>query len=129
MIYSLIVYASPYSSQGSRTALRFAESLLTQGHELYRVFFYSDGVNNSNHLHTPPQDELDIPNEWKILADKHSIDMVVCIAAALRRGILDAKEASRYEKDNHNCAAPFEISGLGQMIDASVQSDRVITFG
>lgn len=129
MIFSLIVYAAPYSAEGSASALRFAESLIEQGHQLYRVFFYGDGVHNSNHLHTPPQDEVNIPKRWKLLAQAHDIDLVVCIAASLRRGILNQEEANRYEKPAHNCEAPFNISGLGQMIDASVQSDRVITFG
>lgn len=129
MIFSLIVYAAPYSSEGSTSALHFAESLISQGHELYRVFFYGDGVHNSNHLHCPPQDEINIPKRWKSLSEAHNIDLVVCIAASLRRGILNQEEADRYEKKTHNCETPFNISGLGQMIDASVQSDRVITFG
>jgi len=102
MIFSLIVYAAPYSAEGSASALRFAESLVEQGHQLYRVFFYGDGVHNSNHLHSPPQDEINIPERWKLLAETHDIDLVVCIAASLRRGILDQKEATRYEKPAHN---------------------------
>jgi len=128
MIFSLAVYAAPYSQEGSATALRFAESALKQGHQLYRVFFYGDGVHNSNHLHAPPQDESNLPQRWKTLAETHGVDLVVCIAASLRRGILNSEEATRYEKSNHNCEAPFNISGLGQMIDACVNSDRVITF-
>jgi len=128
MIFSLAVYAAPYSQEGSASALRFAESALKQGHQLYRVFFYADGVHNSSHLHTPPQDEINLPERWKALSKDHEVDLVVCIAASLRRGILNSEESARYEKSSHNCEAPFNISGLGQMIDACVNSDRVITF-
>lgn len=129
MKFSLAIYAAPHSSQASTSALNFAKALLDSGHELYRVFFYGDGVHNGSHLATPPQDEHNINQDWKCLADEHRLDLVVCIAAALRRGTLDAKEAERYSKNASNLEQPFELSGLGQLVDACVHSDRVITFG
>jgi tRNA 2-thiouridine synthesizing protein D len=128
MIFSIVVLGSPYSSQSADTALRFTRAALESGNKIYRVFFYHDGVFCGNHLSTPPQDENNIPDCWQQLAFNHSIDMVVCIAAALKRGILDDKEAKRYNHEHHNLKAPFELSGLGQLVDASINSDRVITF-
>lgn len=129
MKLSLAVYGAPHSSQSSETALNFARSALKNGHSIYRVFFYGDGVHNSSELLTPPQDEPNLFNDWQQLASEHQLDLVVCIAAALRRGLLDEKEAQRYEKPQHNLGSTFELSGLGQLVDASVSSDRVITFG
>lgn len=129
MKFSLLVLGSPYSDQSVSTALRFAKSLLGKGHELYRVFFYHDGVHCGNQLITPPQDEQDLPEQWSELAKAHQIDMVVCIASALRRGILNDSEADRHEKGNGNLKDGFDISGLGQLVEASIVSDRVITFG
>lgn len=129
MIFSLAIYAAPYSSQASLSALKFAEALLENGHSLYRVFFYGDGVHNSTQLLSPPQDETDLHLRWCKLASEQDLDLVVCIAAALRRGILDDKESQRYNKNAHNLGEPFELSGLGQLVDACVNSDRVITFG
>jgi len=128
MIFTLAIYSSP-SSQASDSAYRFAKSLLHNNHTLYRIFFYHDAVYQSSALNTPPQDESNKTNEWRILAQKYDIDLVVCIAAGLRRGVLDAKEAERYEKPASNLGDGFELSGLGQLIDAVVHSDRVITFG
>jgi tRNA 2-thiouridine synthesizing protein D len=129
MKFSLAIYAAPYSSQASATALKFTQTLLADGHEVYRVFFYGDGVHNGSKLTSPPQDEVNLYLDWQVLAEQHSLDLVVCIAAALRRGILDQSEAKRYEKEFDNLGAPFELSGLGQLVDACVNSDRVITFG
>jgi tRNA 2-thiouridine synthesizing protein D len=56
MIFSLAVYAPPYSSQASHTAYEFAKALLHKGHTLHRIFFYHDGVHNASSLGTPPQD-------------------------------------------------------------------------
>ena len=51
------------------------------------------------------------------------------MAAAQRRGLLDADEAQRHGKDADNIAPGFRISGLGQLIEAAIQSDRLVTFG
>ena len=49
--------------------------------------------------------------------------------AAQRRGLLDEDEAKRASKDSNNMAEGFQISGLGQLIDAGIQADRLIVFG
>ncbi len=127
--FSLAVYAAPYSSQASQTALNFARALCLAGHKVERIFFYSDGVHTANLLSAPPQDEQDLAQEWQQLAREHQFELVVCIAAALRRGVLDQQEAERYSKPSYNLAAGFQIAGLGQLLDAAVHSDRLITFG
>lgn len=128
-IFSLAVYSAPYSTQASYSALRFAQALVSQGHKLLRVFFYQDGIHNSSALTCPPQDELNLVAAWQQLAKEHGVDLVVCIAAALRRGVLNEEEAGRYAKTSHNLIDGFQISGLGQLVDAAVNSDRLISFG
>ena len=66
---------------------------------------------------------------WSGLAEKHGLDLVVCVAAAQRRGILDEDEMGRHGKSANNLAPGFRISGLGQLIEAGIQSDRLVTFG
>lgn len=129
MKFTLVVHTAPYSADGSYSALQFARALLESGNSIYRLFFYRDGVHNATTLGVAPQDELDLPAAWRELIERHQLDAVVCIAAALKRGVLDASEARRYERPSHNLAIGFELSGLGQLLDAAVHSDRVITFG
>jgi tRNA 2-thiouridine synthesizing protein D len=69
-------------------------------------------------LTDPPQDDRHIVNRWSALAADHKVDLVVCVAAALRRGIRD-----------ENLAPGFRISGLGQLVDSGIKADRLITFG
>ena len=78
---------------------------------------------------TPPQDDRHIVDRWSKLAEKHKLDLVVCVAAAQRRGIVDVDEAKRNGKDGDNLASGFRISGLGQLIEAGIQADRLLTFG
>jgi tRNA 2-thiouridine synthesizing protein D len=129
MIFSLAIYSAPYSSQASSSAYHFAKALLAEGHQLSRVFFYGDGVHTASSLTAPPQDETNLTENWQILACQHQIDLVVCIAAALKRGLLNEEEAVRYEKSASNLAKGFILSGLGQLVDATISSDRLITFG
>lgn len=129
MQYALAVYSAPTSSQISLSAFRFAEAVIAKGHHLLRVFFYSDGIQNANCLTAPPQDEFDLVCAWQTLAKKHNIELIVCIAAALRRGVIDQTEADRYRKNGNNLAEGFSLGGLGQLLDAAVSADRFVTFG
>ena len=129
MKFGILVSEGPYTHQAADTAYNFATAAIEKGHEIMRIFFYHDGVNNGTRLTTPPQDDRNIVNRWTELAEKHNIDLVVCVAAAQRRGIADADEAKRNKKDADNIAPGFRISGLGQLIEAGIQCDRLVTFG
>jgi tRNA 2-thiouridine synthesizing protein D len=125
----VLVNEGPYTHQASDSAYQFVKAALGKGHEIFRVFFYHDGVNNGTRLTVPPQDERNIQANWTALAGEHDLDLVVCIAAAQRRGILDADEAKRQGKDTDNIADGFRISGLGQLIETGIECDRVVVFG
>jgi tRNA 2-thiouridine synthesizing protein D len=129
MKLSILVNEGPYQHQAADSAIQFTKAALNKGHEIYRVFFYNDGVNNGTRFGVPPQDDRNITEQWTELAKKHDLDLVVCIAAAQRRGILDENEAKRQGKDGDNIAEGFRISGLGQLIEAGIQSDRMVIFG
>ncbi len=129
MKFGILVNEGPYTHQASDTALKFTEAALQKGHEIVRVFFYHDGVNNGTRLTTPPQDDRNIVSRWSELADTHDLDLVVCVAAAQRRGIVDVDEAKRNSKDVDNIAPGFRISGLGQLIEAGIVADRLMIFG
>jgi tRNA 2-thiouridine synthesizing protein D len=129
MKLTIQINEGPYQHQSADTAYHFAKAALDKGHEIFRIFFYHDGVNNGTRLTTPPQDDRNIVTRWSELAQAHDIDMVLCVAAAQRRGIVDDGEAERNGKDATNMAPGFRISGLGQLIEGGVESDRLIVFG
>lgn len=118
MKFGLMVSEGPYTHQASDTAFKFATAALEKGHQIHRIFFYHDGVNNATRLTEPPQDDRHIVNRWSKLAEEHGIDLVVRVAAALRRGIKD-----------EILAKGFRISGLGQLVETGIQSDRLVVFG
>ncbi len=129
MKFTIQINTGPYTHQASDTAYHFTRAALKAGHTIHRIFFYHDGVNNSSIFNVPPRDERNIQQLWSTLAQENSLDMVVCAASAQRRGILDQKEADRHAKPAANIAPNFAISGLGQLIEAAIVSDRLLIFG
>lgn len=129
MKFALLVTAAPYSQQGAATALRFARAAIANGHSISRVFFYRDGVHNASALAVVPQDEENIPRAWQLFCEEKNIDAVVCVSAAIKRGIVDNRESQRHELQAANLAAPMAIGGLGQLTDAIIDCDQLLTFG
>jgi|TARA_B110000495_G_scaffold178078_1_gene170539 tRNA 2-thiouridine synthesizing protein D len=127
--FSIVIYAAPYSAESAATALRFAQSLIEQGHELYRLFFFGDGVHNASKLTVVAQDEINLQQQWSKLIEEHDIDSVICVSSALRRGVLDQTEADRHELGTASAYESSEVAGLGQLVDAALYSDRVVNFG
>ncbi|MFC2993222.1 MULTISPECIES: sulfurtransferase complex subunit TusD [Halomonas] len=129
MRYAILLMGAPYSSQAAHSALRFARAVAVRGHRLEGVFFYHDGVHNAARLAAPPQDEPHLVDGWAALAGDHGVPLQVCIAAALRRGLLDEREAARHGKQGCSVEPPFELTGLGQLVDLGLRCDRLVTFG
>ncbi len=118
MKFGILVNEGPFTHQASDSAYRFVVAALAKGHEIYRVFFYNDGVYNGNKLLEPQSDDRNLVTLWSTLGKEHGIDLVVCVAAALRRGVKD-----------EILQEGFRISGLGQMVEAGIQADRMVVFG
>lgn len=129
MKFSIVIYAAPYSSEAAATALRFTKAALNQGHEIYRLFFFGEGVHNTNRLCVVAQDEQNIQQEWDELIRARELDSVICVSSAIRRGIVDNTESKRYELNAVSAFDSSEIAGLGQLVDATLNSDRVVNFG
>ena len=129
MKFSIVVHSAPYTSEGARSALRFCRAVVAEGHEIYRLFFFRDGVHNLNQLTVVGQDEQDLAAEWKQFIQEHQLDAVACVTSALKRGVIDETEATRYDKNSHSLTESASIAGLGQLVDAALNSDRLLNFG
>lgn len=129
MKFAIQINSSPTASGSAYHAYRFVHALLEAGHTVQRVFFYHEGIYHAFRHAMPPDDELNFPRLWSELAKRYALDLVVCISAAQRRGLLHADEARRVGKQDDDLAEGFRISGLGQWAEAVLQADRCIVFG
>lgn len=128
MNFAITLLAGP-QDPAARSALAFARAVIESGHQISRLFFYRDAVHIASVLGVQPQDESDVAQQWREFIHEHQLDGVVCIAAALRRGVLNADEARRWQRPVANLADDYELSGLGQWVDSLQGADRCITFG
>jgi len=128
MNFAIAIHGDAATSESPRLALRFARAAIAKGHRIHRVFFYHAGVSVANSLVVQPQGEADTAAEWAGFAKEHGVELAVCVAAALRRGVLGQDDATRYERAVANVNPVFQIVGLGQMIEAAISADRFVTF-
>ncbi|GIU26549.1 sulfurtransferase complex subunit TusD [Shewanella schlegeliana] len=122
------VNSAAYGSASSYSAYRFAKAAIENGHTIEKVFFYQDGVLNTNHLNSPASDEFDLKQAWVELHQLHGVALVNCVSAALRRGVLSESEAKENQYSHWNMQAPFTMGGLGELVIGIETADRLVSF-
>lgn len=128
MRFAIVVTGPAYGTQQASSALQFAQAVLNEGHELSSIFFYQEGVYNANMLTSPASDEFDVVRAWQQLNQTQGVTLNICVAAALRRGIVDETESARLGLAAANLQPGFILSGLGALAEASLTCDRVVQF-
>ncbi len=128
MRINVLISGGLYSSQSAYTALQFCRAAVGAGHAISQAFFYQDGASNANQLSVPLSDEFDAVSEWAQFADQHQIELVACVSAAERRGVLNAEQAGEFAKQSSNLHSQFVIAGLGALHQAALDSDRMVSF-
>ncbi|AIJ07917.1 MULTISPECIES: sulfurtransferase complex subunit TusD [Edwardsiella] len=126
--YSLVVNGPAYGTQAASSAYQFALALLAAGHTLHSVFFYREGVLNANQLTQPAADEFDLVRAWQQLSQQHGVTLNVCVAAALRRGVVSTAAAEQRGLTSGNLQPGFTLSGLGALAEAMLVCDRTMQF-
>jgi len=130
--FSLTLKSSP-ESPSHLLAINVCESLISKGHRINQVFFYENSVYAASSLLLPDQDELNVTRHWQSIAKDHQVKLYVCVAAASRRGIINAEEAKANDLEHSNVANYFEIAGLGQWVETLMSandedSTKLLTF-
>lgn len=128
MRFAMMVTGPAYGTQQASSALRFAQAVLAEGHQLESIFFYREGVYNANQLTAPASDEFDLVRAWQQLNQQHGVELHICVAAALRRGVTDDEQAALQQSPAANLQPGFTLSGLGALAQASLTCDRMVQF-
>ena len=128
MKFCIVVGEGPGQRQSADSAYHFVRAALAGGHEVTRVFFYHDGVHAGARRSATPQDERNLPERWSALAREQGLDLVVCVAAAQRRGVIDEPDGMRLDRTCGDLADGFRAAGLGQLVESGIDSDRLLVF-
>ena len=128
MQFGILISAAP-DSAAALTALSTTNALLAHPeHQLYRLFFYRDGVLLADR-YAAASDPAHPCARWQALIAEQQPLATVCIGAALRRGLFDQQQAERHQLPTGNLADGFQLSGLGDWVDTLNQSQRILQFG
>ncbi|MFY9180524.1 MAG: sulfurtransferase complex subunit TusD [Venatoribacter sp.] len=126
--FTLVLTQSPTLSISHLQAIDFIEAAVLAGHTIKSVFFYQDAVYAALNTQMPIQGQVAVALQWQTLAQKYGFNLDVCIANALRRGVVDSTEQTRYSLPATTLAAGFNLKGLGELATACKECDRVIQF-
>ena len=141
MNINVLITGALYSSQSGYSGLKFCQSAVLAGHTISQVFFYQDGVSQANSLSMPLDDEFEAVSQWRAFSESHSVPLFVCVSAAERRGIMSDEQVLEHHlgssevesKDANgnlggNIHSSINVAGLGVLHQASLDSDRTVTF-
>ena len=106
MEISLIIRTSPENARRLVLAHRFIQAATEQGHTIRQCFFQSEGVLTAS--------QSEGLAEWQQIADDTQAELLLCSQAV---------EAHAVDPQG-----PFQIGGLGALIEAAVRSDRLVSF-
>ena len=128
MRFNILVTGALYSTQSAFSALQFCEAAIAADHTVEQVFFYQDGVSQASALSVPLSDEYDAVNAWVSFAKRSGSDLVVCVSAGERRGVLGQEQLAELNQVASNMHSSFRVEGLGVLHQACLTADRTVTF-
>ena len=115
MRIDLLVQGAPLATGAPERAFKFARAAIQAGHRIGRIFFYNEAVAVANRF---VDDKSGSRANLVKLAAQARFELAVCVTAAGRRGILA----------DQTLAEGFVTVGLGQLIEAIEDSDRLVSF-
>jgi sulfur relay protein TusD/DsrE len=113
--FLVIVNEGPWASGLALCASRFVRAATASGHEISAIFFREDGVYNVLPGELTDAGTPDLVKTWAELATTGRTRLLLCSSSRLRR----------LENSPSAC---FAESGLTEMFELMLQSDRVVSF-
>lgn len=115
MKFLVVVTGSPWGSALSLSAWRFVKAAIDSEVRVPAVFFREEGVYNAVPGEAMDAGTPDLAEAWAGLAAATGIRLLLCSSSRLRR--------LRGEPEG-----AFQTSGLTELIELMLDSDRVVTF-
>ncbi len=121
MRFTLLILGAPDLGGSNAHALGFSQAVLDAGHELACVFFQDAGVLTALAGCEAAQAERDLRSNWQQLGLEQKAPLYACSASALRYGVGESDSSARLLDG-------FSVRGLGELVEAQLASDRLLTF-
>lgn len=118
---SVVITSSPCSPL-TITAINYIQAAVDAEIDIVGVFFYQDGVMHANQDIQIASDEYQAIQQWKNLHLQYQVPLHICVTAAEKRGI----NLEKFDGDTINDV--FTVSGLGELVELTTKSSRVVQF-
>lgn len=105
--YTFMITASPQQALKHRRVLTLIDALAHAGHRPVQAFFFGPGVQ----IGLPWAAEL--AHDWQCAAANTHLALTLCSASYERFAL-------------KNCVTPWQVGGLGALMEAGLTTDRVI---
>jgi tRNA 2-thiouridine synthesizing protein D len=99
------------------SAYQFAKSALEQNYVLAHIFFWRESALIANKNISLAGDDLNLQALWQELSKQYNLQLFVCQASALRRGI-----------KHENLAPHFTLGSLGILSQYLTNEYKLISF-
>ncbi|QJC35393.1 sulfurtransferase complex subunit TusD [Enterobacteriaceae endosymbiont of Donacia proxima] len=133
MIFVIFITTAPYNTQNSYSAYSFIKAVIEEKQIVKDIFFYSDGVSNSNKNIYFSENEFNLINHWKKLNIKYHINLYLCITSAQKRGLITKNNYYKNSLLNHKkkydiIDDTFKITTLSTFTRSILTCDRLVQF-
>ena len=115
---AFIITTSPLDNR-TITSINLITAALNNNIKVLGVFFYQQGVCNANKDIIIASDEFQPLKAWQNLQQKYDIPLHLCVTAGEKHGLI-------VEEQQANIDEAFTLSGLGELVELSIQATRVI---
>ena len=107
----------------------FADALLSAKHSLHKIFFYGEGAAIGLSSRDIKLITEQSNTDWSSISKRGKTQLVLCVSSALKEGVVDKNAASQSASCSPTIASGFETGGIGSLVDAVANSDRLLCFG
>ncbi|QJC36205.1 sulfurtransferase complex subunit TusD [Enterobacteriaceae endosymbiont of Donacia cincticornis] len=133
MIFVIFITTAPYNGQNAYSAYLFTKAVIKEKKIVKDIFFYHDGVSNSNKNIFFDKNEFNLINHWKKLSIKYHINLYICITSAKKRGLIMKNNSHKKNLLNHNKKYDiidniFKITTLSKFTTSILTCDYLVQF-
>ncbi|QJC33800.1 sulfurtransferase complex subunit TusD [Enterobacteriaceae endosymbiont of Donacia provostii] len=133
MIFVIFITTAPYNKQNSYSAYLFTKAVIKKKQVIKDIFFYSDGVFNSNKNIIFNEDEFNLISHWKKLNIQYNINLYICTTSLKRRGLIIDNDYNKenllsYQKKYDIIDNTFKITTLSTFTKSVLTCDRLVQF-
>lgn len=117
--FALLLTSNSFASQSAVSALQFAKAALQLGHQIEHIFLYQDAVMLASAAQDLPADEPDVSAHLADFCQQHNIDLLFCVTAAEKRGVVSSEMPAR---------TGYIAAGLAEFAMRQDSIDRLVQF-